>query len=211
VTVSDLILLPQPIVAAQQPVAEADVVVCLHEDLLAHYDVVTKLGAGGTFLLLARWAPDEVDTKLPGRVKQQLAQRDAVLHVINPEVFAGETTVCSCIKKQNTNANQCLSKSAVHLGEPCEGSGVVAPATSRVSLADVLHHTSWMRIRAHSCLSDRQLACSQPGAGLVLSMIQLTDHLPETTESLLAAMRQGLLAGKDMNTPDLSKLPKVQK
>jgi hypothetical protein len=66
-----------------------------------------------------------------------------------------------------------------------------------------------MRIRAHGCLSDTQLACSQPGAGLVLSMIQLTDHLPETTESLLAAMRQGLLAGKDIHTPGLPAPPKV--
>lgn len=43
---SDLILLPQPIAAAQQPIAEADVVACLNEELLTHYDVTEKLGVG---------------------------------------------------------------------------------------------------------------------------------------------------------------------
>lgn len=67
--------------------------------------MVTELNPNGTFLLNTTWTVDELDEKLPAKLKRQLAAKNANFYIINGTAIgrlkrsgATESTqFCSCI------------------------------------------------------------------------------------------------------------------
>ncbi|MCI8910425.1 MAG: pyruvate:ferredoxin (flavodoxin) oxidoreductase [Oscillibacter sp.] len=64
-------------------VTMADFIACHNQSYLDKYDIVTELKPGGIFLLNCSWAPEELESHLPGRVKRLLAGRQARFYVID--------------------------------------------------------------------------------------------------------------------------------
>lgn len=52
--------------------------------------MVTELNPNGTFLLNTTWTVDELDEKLPAKLKRQLAAKNANFYIINGTAIAGE-------------------------------------------------------------------------------------------------------------------------
>ena len=49
------------------------------------YDILGDIKEGGTFLFNTVWSPEELDEKLPSKVKHQLAQKHVKFYIINAE------------------------------------------------------------------------------------------------------------------------------
>lgn len=82
VTISHLRFGKQPIRSAYR-VYQADFVACHMPAYLERYDMVQDLRRGGTFLLNCPWTPDEVEEKLPVKVKQMLAEKEIDFYCID--------------------------------------------------------------------------------------------------------------------------------
>ena len=82
VTISHLRFGKQPIRSAYR-VHQADFVACHMPAYLERYDMVQDLRRGGTFLLNCPWTPDEVEEKLPVKVKQILAEKEIEFYCID--------------------------------------------------------------------------------------------------------------------------------
>ncbi|MDZ7738373.1 MAG: pyruvate:ferredoxin (flavodoxin) oxidoreductase [Bacteroidales bacterium] len=67
-----------------------DFVACHVSAYLEKYDMLKGLASGGTFLLNATWEKDEVEEKLPARVKKYLAENDINFYMINATDIAEE-------------------------------------------------------------------------------------------------------------------------
>ena len=52
--------------------------------------MVTELNPNGTFLLNTTWTVEELDEKLPAKLKRQLAAKNANFYIINGTAIAGE-------------------------------------------------------------------------------------------------------------------------
>ncbi|NLB38218.1 MAG: pyruvate:ferredoxin (flavodoxin) oxidoreductase, partial [Clostridiales bacterium] len=81
-TVSHLRFGKHPIRSTYQ-VDAADFVACHNPAYVTLYDMVTPLKEGGTFLLNCQWEGEELADRLPVKMKQQLAQKNAKLYIIN--------------------------------------------------------------------------------------------------------------------------------
>ena len=62
---------------------EADYIACHKPAYLHQYDVLEGLKKGGTFLLNCVWTPDELEEKLPAKVKRYLAENEIHFYIIN--------------------------------------------------------------------------------------------------------------------------------
>ena len=62
---------------------EADYIACHKPAYVHQYDVLEGLKKGGTFLLNCVWSPEELDEKLPAKVKRYLAENDINFYTIN--------------------------------------------------------------------------------------------------------------------------------
>ena len=64
-------------------VKAADFIGCHNETYIAKYDIAGELKDGGTLLLNCSWTPEETPSRLPARVRRQLAAKKARLYVID--------------------------------------------------------------------------------------------------------------------------------
>ena len=71
-------------------VKTADFVACHKQEYVHLYDMVTELNPNGTFLLNTTWTVEELDEKLPAKLKRQLAAKNANFYIINGTAIAGE-------------------------------------------------------------------------------------------------------------------------
>ncbi|MBR4892878.1 MAG: pyruvate:ferredoxin (flavodoxin) oxidoreductase [Clostridia bacterium] len=62
---------------------EADYIACHKPAYIHQYDVLEGLKKGGTFLLNCVWSPEELDEKLPAKVKRYIAENDINFYTIN--------------------------------------------------------------------------------------------------------------------------------
>ena len=68
----------------------ADFVACHKQSYLEKYDVIASLKPGGTFLLNTTWSVAELEANLPGKVKQQLANKNINFYIIDASAIAQE-------------------------------------------------------------------------------------------------------------------------
>ena len=71
-------------------VRNADFISCSLDSYLVRYDMLRNLKKGGTFLLNTSFDPKEIESKLPNRVKRQLAKKKAKFYVIDATKIAEE-------------------------------------------------------------------------------------------------------------------------
>lgn len=71
-------------------VTEADFVAVHEPSYLRKYDTTEDLKEGGIFLLNCPWAEADLEWRLPGKVKRDLAQRHASFYIINATKIAEE-------------------------------------------------------------------------------------------------------------------------
>ena len=64
-------------------ISKADFVACHNPAYLGTYDMVEDLKKGGSFLLNCQWTPEELDEKLPGKVKKYIADNDINFYTID--------------------------------------------------------------------------------------------------------------------------------
>ena len=81
-TVSHLRFGPKPIRSAYLTV-HADYVACHNPAYVGQYDMVSCLKEGGTFLLNCPWTADDLDARIPGRMRRELAKRHARLYLLD--------------------------------------------------------------------------------------------------------------------------------
>ncbi|MBP3728723.1 MAG: pyruvate:ferredoxin (flavodoxin) oxidoreductase [Lachnospiraceae bacterium] len=71
-------------------VTEADFVACHNQYFLSKYDILSELKQGGTFLLNTGWSEAQLAEKLPEKVKQLLAEKEAKFYIIDANKIARE-------------------------------------------------------------------------------------------------------------------------
>ena len=62
---------------------KANFVACHNKSYLAKYDMVQDVKPGGTFLLDCDWSAEELDAKLPAKVKKYIAENNVNFYTIN--------------------------------------------------------------------------------------------------------------------------------
>jgi len=82
ITVSHLRFGAKPI-KAPYLINKADFISCSQQSYVAKYDLLAGLKPGGTFLLNTNWTAAELEDKLPGSMKQYLAQHNINFYTIN--------------------------------------------------------------------------------------------------------------------------------
>lgn len=71
-------------------VNKADFVACHNASYINKYDMVQDLKKGGTFLLNCSWSEDEIESKLPAKVKKYIAENNIKFYVIDGLSIAKE-------------------------------------------------------------------------------------------------------------------------
>lgn len=71
-------------------IKNADFISCSLDSFLLRYDMLQNLKKGGTFLLNTAYRVDEIEQKLPNRVKRQLAEKNAKFFIIDATRIAEE-------------------------------------------------------------------------------------------------------------------------
>ena len=61
----------------------ADFIACSNPAYVTMYDMAKDLRDGGTFLLNCQWTPEELDERLPAKMKNTLAKKHAKFYIIN--------------------------------------------------------------------------------------------------------------------------------
>ena len=89
VTVSHLRFGDQPIKSTYL-IDEADYVACHNESYVDKFEMVQDLHDGGNFVLNCTWSEDELDEKLPAKMKQYIADHDINFYTINAVDIAQE-------------------------------------------------------------------------------------------------------------------------
>lgn len=64
-------------------VKNADFVACHNQSYISRYDIVNELKPNGVFLLNTIWSDEELEEKLPGKVKRTLAQKNIQFYCID--------------------------------------------------------------------------------------------------------------------------------
>jgi len=89
VTVSHLRFGKSPI-KSQYLIQKADYVACHFPNYVAKYGLVDQAKDGGVFVLNCRWTKEELDEKLPGSLKRQIAAKKLQMYIIDAEKIAVE-------------------------------------------------------------------------------------------------------------------------
>ncbi len=71
-------------------VKSADFIACHNPTYIERYDIVTEVREGGTFLLNCPWQGEELEKRLPARVKREIAKRRLNFYVIDAGRIARE-------------------------------------------------------------------------------------------------------------------------
>lgn len=71
-------------------VTTPDFVACHVQSYLNQYDVLKGIKENGTFLLNTMWEADELETKLPAKIKRVLAEKHIRFYIINATAIAEE-------------------------------------------------------------------------------------------------------------------------
>ena len=82
VTMSHLRFGPNPIKSAYR-IIEADFVACHNQTYVNEFNLLRGLRPGGSFLLNCQWSDEELDKKLPGRLKRQIAENNIKFYTLN--------------------------------------------------------------------------------------------------------------------------------
>ncbi|ACB83620.1 pyruvate:ferredoxin (flavodoxin) oxidoreductase [Natranaerobius thermophilus] len=89
VTVSHLRFGKKPI-RSTYLIDEADYVACHKETYVDQFDLLEGLKPGGTFLLNCTWSVEELESRLPAKMKRYLAENDIDFYIINAVNIADE-------------------------------------------------------------------------------------------------------------------------
>ncbi len=89
VTISHLRFGKRPIQSAYS-INQANFIACHNQAYLGQYDMLKDLEKGGIFLLNSSWRPEEMEAKLPAKVKRDLAEKEASFYVIDGGKIAQE-------------------------------------------------------------------------------------------------------------------------
>ena len=71
-------------------VKNADFIACHNQSYIYKYDIADELKEGGTFLLNCSFSPDELETRLPVKLKKMLARKKANFYIIDAAKIADE-------------------------------------------------------------------------------------------------------------------------
>ncbi len=82
VTISHLRFGSQPIKSTYY-ISQADFVACHNPSYIDKYDIVADLKKGGSFLLNCGWNAEELEERLPGKVKKYIAENDINFYTID--------------------------------------------------------------------------------------------------------------------------------
>ncbi|MDD2371813.1 MAG: pyruvate:ferredoxin (flavodoxin) oxidoreductase [Firmicutes bacterium] len=82
VTVSDLRFGKEPIKSTYL-IDSADFISCSQRSYLRQYDILDDIKEGGVFLLNTPWSKEEVESKLPVKIKKQLYEKKVKFYIIN--------------------------------------------------------------------------------------------------------------------------------
>lgn len=89
ITISHLRFGKKPI-KAPYLISTANFISCSNQQYVNMYDLTAGLNKGGTFLLNCTWSPEELDEKLPAKMKRYLAQNEINFYTINAVDIARE-------------------------------------------------------------------------------------------------------------------------
>ncbi len=89
ITVSHLRFGDKPIRSTYY-VSHANFVACHNPSYINKYDVTEDLAEGGTFLLNCQWTPEELEEKLPAKVKRDLANKHVNFYTVDAISIARE-------------------------------------------------------------------------------------------------------------------------
>lgn len=89
VTISHLRFGKKPIKSTYL-IDEADFIACHNQSYVYKYDVLEGLRENGTFLLNCIWKPEELEKKLPAKVKRYLARKNINFYTVNAVDIAAE-------------------------------------------------------------------------------------------------------------------------
>jgi len=67
---------------------EADFISCSVQSYVGQFDLIDGLKKGGTFLLNTSWKPEEIETKLPAKLKKYIIQNDINFYIIDATALA---------------------------------------------------------------------------------------------------------------------------
>ncbi|MBQ9848017.1 MAG: pyruvate:ferredoxin (flavodoxin) oxidoreductase, partial [Clostridia bacterium] len=71
-------------------VSHADFVACHNPSYIERYDITEDLAEGGTFLLNCQWSAEELEEKLPAKVKRDIAKKNVKFYTIDAITIARE-------------------------------------------------------------------------------------------------------------------------
>jgi len=71
-------------------VSHANFVACHNPSYIERYDITGDIAEGGTFLLNCQWSPEELEEKLPAKVKRDLATKNVNFYTIDAITLARE-------------------------------------------------------------------------------------------------------------------------
>lgn len=89
ITISHLRFGKKPI-KAPYLISSANFISCSNQQYVNMYDLTAGLNKGGTFLMNSTWSPEELDEKLPAKMKRYLAQNEINFYTINAVAAARE-------------------------------------------------------------------------------------------------------------------------
>lgn len=64
-------------------ISKADFVACHNQSYVYKYDMVQDLKPGGSFLLNCQWSSDELDSRLPNKMKKYIAENNIKFYIID--------------------------------------------------------------------------------------------------------------------------------
>lgn len=80
----------KPKIKAPYLINQADFVACHNPSYIDKYDMTADLKEGGTFLLNCPWSPEEIEDRLPGQVKREIAKNHIKFYTIDGVKIAKE-------------------------------------------------------------------------------------------------------------------------
>lgn len=89
VTISHLRFGKNPIKSTYY-VSHADYIACHNQAYVNQYDILKGLKKGGIFLLNCQWSPEELENRLPAKMKRYLAKNEIKFYTINATDIAVE-------------------------------------------------------------------------------------------------------------------------
>ncbi len=82
ITISHLRFADKPI-RSTYLIDQADFVACHNASYVLRYDMLSDLKEGGTFLLNSQWSPEEMDVRLPAKMKNMIAQKHIKFYTLD--------------------------------------------------------------------------------------------------------------------------------